>query len=37
MFWISLLILAGIAVYLVKVPLANAGEADEPAPPSANF
>jgi len=37
MFWISLLILAGIAIYLVKVPLANAGEADEPAPPSANF
>lgn len=37
MFWISLLILAGIAVYLIKVPLANAGEADEPAPPSANF
>ena len=37
MFWISLLILAGIAVYLVKVPLANAGAADEPAPPSANF
>jgi uncharacterized oligopeptide transporter (OPT) family protein len=37
MFWISLLILAGIALYLVKVPLANAGEADEPAPPSANF
>lgn len=36
-FWISLLILVGIAVYLVKVPLANAGEADEPAPPSANF
>jgi uncharacterized oligopeptide transporter (OPT) family protein len=37
MFWISLLILAGIAVYLTKVPLANAGAADEPAPPSANF
>ncbi len=36
-FWISLLILAFIAVYLVKVPLDNAGEADEPAPPSANF
>lgn len=36
-FWISLLILVAIAVYLVKVPLANAGEADEPAPPSANF
>ncbi len=37
MFWISLLILGGIAVYLTKVPLANAGAADEPAPPSANF
>jgi putative OPT family oligopeptide transporter len=37
MFFISLAILAAIAVYLVKVPLANAGEADEPAPPSANF
>jgi putative OPT family oligopeptide transporter len=36
-FWVSLLILAGIAVYLVRVPLANAGAADEPAPPSANF
>jgi hypothetical protein len=36
-FLISLLILAGIAVYLVKVPLDNAGAADEPAPPSANF
>ncbi len=36
-FWISLLILAGIAVYLVKVPIDNAGAADEPAPPSANF
>jgi len=36
-FWISLLILAGIALYLVRVPLANAGAADEPAPPSANF
>ncbi|WLT31282.1 OPT family oligopeptide transporter [Geothrix sp. PMB-07] len=37
MFWISLVILAGIAIYLVRVPLANAGAADEPAPPSANF
>ena len=37
MFWISLVILAAIAVYLVKVPLDNAGAADEPAPPSANF
>ncbi len=36
-FWISLLILLGIAIYLIRVPLANAGAADEPAPPSANF
>jgi hypothetical protein len=34
---VSIAILVGIAIYLVKVPLANAGEADEPAPPSANF
>ncbi|HLO67684.1 MAG TPA: oligopeptide transporter, OPT family [Holophaga sp.] len=37
LFVVSLLILAGIAIYLVQLPLANAGEADEPAPPSANF
>ena len=37
MFWISLVILAGIAVLLVKVPLDNAGAADEPAPPAANM
>ena len=37
MFWISLLILAGISVFLVKVPLDNAGAADEPAPPAANM
>jgi len=36
-FLVSLAILAGIGVYLVKLPLANAGAADEPAPPSANF
>lgn len=36
-FLISLAILAGIAVYLTRLPLANAGAADEPAPPSANF
>ena len=36
-FWISVLILIGISVYLVRVPLANAGAPDEPAPPSANF
>jgi len=34
---VSLAILAGIGLYLVKLPLANAGAADEPAPPSANF
>jgi len=36
-FLVSLAILAGIAVYLVKLPMNNAGAADEPAPPSANF
>ena len=36
-FLVSLAILAAIAVYLVKLPLDNAGAADEPAPPSANF
>jgi hypothetical protein len=36
-FVVSLLILAGISVYLVLVPLGNAGAADEPAPPSASF
>ena len=37
MFWISLVLLAAIAAFLVTVPLKNAGAADEPAPPSANF
>ena len=36
-FVVSLAILAGIGFYLVKLPLDNAGAADEPAPPSANF
>jgi len=36
-FAISLLILVGIAVYLVRIPLKNAGAPDEPPPPSANF
>ena len=36
-FFVSLAILLGIAIYLVKLPLDNAGKADEPAPPSANF
>jgi putative OPT family oligopeptide transporter len=34
-YWIGVLVLIGIAVYLVKIPLKNAGAADEPAPPSA--
>jgi uncharacterized oligopeptide transporter (OPT) family protein len=36
-FLVSVAILIGIGVYLVKLPLDNAGAADEPAPPSANF
>jgi hypothetical protein len=36
-FLVSLAILIGIGVYLIKLPLDNAGAADEPAPPSANF
>ena len=36
-FVVSLAILAGIGFYLVKLPLDNAGAADEPAPPSASF
>jgi len=36
-FWISLVILGIIAAILIRVPLKNAGAADEPAPPSANF
>lgn len=36
-FFISVLILVGIAVFLVRVPAANAGDPDAPPPPSANF
>ncbi|BDU78238.1 OPT family oligopeptide transporter [Mesoterricola sediminis] len=36
-FLVSLAILVAIGIYLVRLPLAHAGEADEPAPPSANF
>jgi putative OPT family oligopeptide transporter len=33
--WVGYIILALLAFYLIKVPLANAGSPDEPAPPSA--
>jgi len=32
-FFISLIVMAGIAYYLIQVPLKNAGKPDEPAPP----
>jgi putative OPT family oligopeptide transporter len=34
-FWISLIVLALIALVLVQIPVKNAGEADAPVPPSA--
>jgi len=34
-YWTGLLVMALIAFILVRVPLANAGRADEPAPPAA--
>ncbi len=34
-FWVSLLLLVFIGWLLVQIPIANAGKADEPAPPSA--
>jgi putative OPT family oligopeptide transporter len=36
-FLISLVVLTIIAVVLIRVPLKNAGNPDDPAPPSANF
>ena len=33
--WLAIAVLAGLAAYLVFVPLAKAGAADEPAPPTA--
>jgi putative OPT family oligopeptide transporter len=36
-FLVSVAILVAIAIYLIRLPLANAGDADEPAPPSASF
>ena len=34
-FWIALIALGVLALAMVKVPLANAGRPDEPAPPTA--
>ncbi len=34
-YWVGVLVLIGIAVYLIRIPIKNAGAADEPAPPSA--
>ncbi|MFH0893497.1 MAG: oligopeptide transporter, OPT family [Bacteroidota bacterium] len=36
-FFVSLCVLAVIAFVLIMIPIRNAGKADEPAPPSANF
>jgi hypothetical protein len=33
--WLSLLVLVGIAILMIRLPLANAGRPDEPAPPTA--
>jgi hypothetical protein len=33
--WLSIAVLAAIAVLMVKLPLASAGKPDEPAPPTA--
>ncbi|MDE3168213.1 MAG: oligopeptide transporter, OPT family, partial [Acidobacteriota bacterium] len=33
--WLSILILVGLAALMIRLPLANAGRPDEPAPPTA--
>jgi len=33
--WLSILVLVGIAILMIRLPLANAGRPDEPAPPTA--
>jgi len=33
--WLSILVLAGLAALMIRLPLANAGRPDEPAPPTA--
>jgi uncharacterized oligopeptide transporter (OPT) family protein len=33
--WLSILVMIGIAVLMIRLPLANAGRPDEPAPPTA--
>ena len=34
-FWVSLIALAVILIVMVRVPLANAGRPEDPAPPTA--
>ena len=36
-FLVSTIVFVVVAVMLINIPLKNAGKADEPAPPSANF
>ena len=33
--WLSILVLVGVALLMIRLPLANAGRPDEPAPPTA--
>jgi hypothetical protein len=33
--WLSVAVLIGLAVLMIRLPLANAGRPDEPAPPTA--
>jgi hypothetical protein len=33
--WLSILVLIGLAVLMIRLPLRNAGRPDEPAPPTA--
>jgi putative OPT family oligopeptide transporter len=33
--WLSIVVLVGLAVLMIRLPLANAGQPDEPAPPTA--
>jgi hypothetical protein len=33
--WLAILVLAGLAALMIRLPLRNAGDPDEPAPPTA--
>ena len=33
--WLAVIVLVGLAVLMIRLPLANAGHPDEPAPPTA--